>query len=247
MRTPRLSASTGLGLALVLVLGLAVLWTGMAMSAGQNPSGPQSSATAGHGHGAAAAGTDPFVPDPSGVDEAGAGQHGAGDGTAQNGLPAGESAAAEGIPAILPDDLEPDPSKPANSPQRSLVDAAAQQPAAGVPRLEQGRESADRTAGLSERSPVAPTDALGDAAQGLGGCLQEYGAAGQCLPTVPPSLSTHLQQMKDAGLDPASMAHPWSCAEVRQYFPEGLAVRVAGADPQRLDLNADGTACGAAD
>jgi hypothetical protein len=88
---------------------------------------------------------------------------------------------------------------------------------------------------------------LDTTSQSLGGCLKEYGDAGQCLTVVPPSLAEHIQQMKDAGLDPASMPHNWSCAEVRVYFPKGITVRQPGVDPQHLDANRDGTACGAGD
>ena len=50
--------------------------------------------------------------------------------------------------------------------------------------------------------------------------------------------------MVDAGLDPASMDHPWRCAELRVFFPDGIAVRIPGDDPLLLDTDGDGVACG---
>ncbi|WAH97248.1 hypothetical protein [Arthrobacter sp. MMS18-M83] len=128
----------------------------------------------------------------------------------------------------------------ANSKQRSLGDAAAEPNGLGL------HTGASNPAPVP-RGTVAPSQVLDTASQSLGGCLKEYGDAGQCLPVVPPSLTGHLQQMKDAGLDPASMPHNWSCVEVRLYFPHGLAVREKGVDPQHLDSNGDGIACGAPD
>jgi hypothetical protein len=128
----------------------------------------------------------------------------------------------------------------ADSKQRSLSDAAAEPHGLGL------HTEAPNPA-PAPRGTVAPSQVLDTASQSLGGCLKEYGDAGQCLPVVPPSLTGHLQQMKDAGLDPASMPHNWTCAEVRVYFPHGISVRQQGADPQHLDSNGDGIACGAAD
>lgn len=104
----------------------------------------------------------------------------------------------------------------------------------------------DRSRNLSKVGKVTPSELLGATAS-LGGCLLAYGDSGQCLPSVPPSLAQHLQEMKDAGLDPASMPHAWTCDEVRKYFKSGISVRQAGVDPQKLDANADGIACGRAD
>lgn len=108
------------------------------------------------------------------------------------------------------------------------------------------RSGKDPSRNLPKAGTASPGDILG-AAPALGGCLAEYGDAGQCLPAVPPSLARHLQEMKDAGADPASMPHSWTCDEARKYFPNGLPVRQAGADPQKLDTDADGIACGPAD
>jgi hypothetical protein len=53
--------------------------------------------------------------------------------------------------------------------------------------------------------------------------------------------------MKNAGLDPASMPHNWTCSEVRVYFHNGISVRQPRTDPQHLDGNGDGIACGVGD
>lgn len=129
-----------------------------------------------------------------------------------------------------------------NAPEVSLAEAGRAESGAASSRPEGGNST-----GLKLRGPVDPAAVLSDASVSLGGCLPQYGAAGQCLPAVPPSLSRHLKEMMDAGLDPGSMPHSWTCAEVRAYFKNGLAVRQAHNDPQRLDANHDGVACGAAD
>lgn len=129
-------------------------------------------------------------------------------------------------------------------PEKSLADAGAE---ATDGRASNGKETGnrpDRASGLTERGPVDPQQVLTDVSEGLGGCLVEYGADGQCLPGVPPSMGAHLKHMKEAGQDPATMPHSWSCREARTYFAEGLPLRQAGVDPQRLDTNGDGTACG---
>ncbi|WP_298582695.1 hypothetical protein [uncultured Kocuria sp.] len=106
----------------------------------------------------------------------------------------------------------------------------------------------NRTEGLTERRDIKPEEVLGDVSRRApGGCLSEYGEDGQCLPAVPPSMAKHVQEMKDAGLDPNTMEHRWTCAEVREYFSEGIKVRSAGKDPQQLDANKDGVACGPGD
>jgi hypothetical protein len=101
--------------------------------------------------------------------------------------------------------------------------------------------------GLKQRGPIDPAAVLSDSSLSLGGCLPQYGSDGQCLPAIPPSMSRHLKEMKDAGLDPGAMPHSWTCTEVRTYFKSGLPVRKAHVDPQKLDANHDGVACGAAD
>ncbi len=101
----------------------------------------------------------------------------------------------------------------------------------------------DGAAGLGRPRPdVKPTDVI-DPDSALGGCSDAYGADGQCLPTIPPSQAAHAAEMVEAGLDPLSMAHPWTCPEVREYFPKGIAVRVPGVDPDGLDADEDGMAC----
>ena len=97
------------------------------------------------------------------------------------------------------------------------------------------------------RTDIDPEQVLVGESETLGGCKQEYGLAGQCLPVIPPSESAHVQQMIDAGLDPATMTHRWTCAELTQYFPSGIAVRSAGVDPDELDHDDDGVACGESD
>lgn len=128
----------------------------------------------------------------------------------------------------------------ANGRQQSLGEAASQPNGQGL------HPEAPNPAPVP-RGTVAPSDVLDTASQSLGGCLKEYGDAGQCLPVVPPSLAEHLKEMKAAGLDPASMPHNWTCSEVRIYFPGGLTVRVPGTDPQKLDPNRNGVACDGAD
>lgn len=143
-----------------------------------------------------------------------------------------------------PDKAERPPQSPANTKQKSLAQAAGQRPAPG-----KGAPAAaakNPTANLIERGRVNPSEVLGDASSSLGGCLAEYGRNGQCMPVVPPSMSKHVEQMRQAGLDPASMDHSWSCSEVREYFPDGITVRTSK-DPQGLDSNDDGLACGRGD
>jgi len=67
------------------------------------------------------------------------------------------------------------------------------------------------------------------------GCVKDYGKPGQCLPLESPAQ----QEMPD-------MDHPWTCADVVQLFPQGIAVK-KGKDTLGLDSNADGVACGRGD
>lgn len=215
-------------LALTILLAVSALWGGAAA----DPAGGRDSGSAAkgsdHAHqGPAAPGSDAGTAAPSAAASSPeAAPHGI-----VSGLGQGESAGA-----------------PGRTRQLHLAEAAGQQPAHGVPRGKLGPAGADRTAGLSERgASPAQGDPGSGTAPNTGGCLPEYGAAGQCLPVVPPSLASHLAQMKAAGLDPSSMPHHWSCAEVRNYFPDGLPVRIPGTDPQHLDSTADGIACGTGD
>lgn len=242
-RTPAAAAL----LILTVILGLAVLWTGSsdsdipAAGAGDtgSPAGntaqehrhpaPQPKTGATSNPGTEAPADAPDTTDPPATRHS----SGASDFETERGAP--DTDAGGAVAAA-----------PGTTRQPSLADAAGAGPAGGVPRPHPSTGTPDRTVGLSERSPVVPEDALGSA-PGLGGCLAEYGAAGQCLPVIPPSLASHVQDMADAGLDPSSMPHDWTCGEVRRYFPAGLPVRAAGIDPQGLDPTGDGTACGAAD
>lgn len=130
-----------------------------------------------------------------------------------------------------------DPSSPADRRQTSLADAAA---LASSP-------ARDGASGLgAPRAPVPAERLLGDGG-GRGGCLPEYGRDGQCLPVVPPSQAAHAEEMAEAGIDPSSMRHQWACAELLRHFAAGIPVRSPGEDPQQLDRNGDGVACGPAD
>lgn len=127
-----------------------------------------------------------------------------------------------------------------NKPEVSLEEAG---------RAEVGQAASsgkDPSRNLARAGKATPDDVLG-ATPSLGGCIPEYGNAGQCLPAVPPSLTRHVQQMRDSGVDPATMPHSWTCDEARKYFANGLSVRETGVDPQKLDANMDGIACGPAD
>lgn len=127
-----------------------------------------------------------------------------------------------------------------------LARVAGQDPGDRTPGQAKRSGPTDRTEGLTERRKVDPKEVLrGPVAPG--GCLAEYGEDGQCLPTVPPSMAKHVADMKKAGMDPDGMDHHWGCAEVRTHFPEGITVRTAGDDPQGLDANGDGLACGPGD
>lgn len=118
-----------------------------------------------------------------------------------------------------------------NAPRTSLAEAAASG---------SGRTGAD---GLGQpRGDVEPTDVI-HAGLTLGGCNEAYGADGQCLPIIPPSLAQHAADMEEAGLDPATMPHRWTCDEVAISFPDGIVVRVPRVDPDGLDADLDGVAC----
>lgn len=137
----------------------------------------------------------------------------------------------------------PDPADPADKKQTSLLEAASREvPAAGSDRVPvpQGPPPV-------LRGKVLPSEVLERGATNFGGCLDEYGENGQCVPVVPPSLAQHVQEMRDAGGNPGAMEHQWSCTELGRYFHGGVQVRQSGVDPQNLDANGDGTACGAGD
>jgi hypothetical protein len=138
-----------------------------------------------------------------------------------------------GGPTPGPIALEAPPDSPVGGePGTSLAEAASSAPLQrdGAQALGAPREAVD---------PALVVAAPGD----LGGCRTEYGEDGQCLTVVPPSLAEHAADMRAAGLDPAAMAHPWTCTEVRALFPDGIAVRAPGIDPLGLDADGDQLAC----
>lgn len=91
----------------------------------------------------------------------------------------------------------------------------------------------------SDRPKTSPKQVFKDAGVARGGCNIAYGLGGQCLPTVPPSQAEHVA----AG----HMLPQWECAEVRVLFKKGIALAKPRTDPQRLDKNKDGMACGKGD
>lgn len=99
----------------------------------------------------------------------------------------------------------------------------------------------DNSALPGARGAVEPSALL--SSDSFGGCLAEYGDNGQCLTVYPPSRAEHVREMIDLGEDPSTMPHEWSCAELVTFFPDGIAVRQPGIDPQGLDVDLDGTAC----
>ena len=138
------------------------------------------------------------------------------------------------------------PTEPREPSADGLVRAAAEEPAEQVPGQARRGPAPDRMSGPA-RAAVDPEQVHGKDGQAPGGCVAEYGKDGQCLPLIPPSMARHAAEMERAGVDPASMDHHWSCKELRGFFPDGIAVRVAGKDPQELDRNGDGLACGPGD
>ena len=159
------------------------------------------------------------------------------------GIPVGEPAAGKPV-----GELPARATKPGTSPEKSLAAASSEAPVAAAGSLPPAAKvGADRSAGLVPRGPIDPKEVSRGSQPALGGCLREYGKSGQCVPVIPPSMAAHALQMTESGLDPLTMDHPWSCTEMRQTFPDGLAVRQDGVDPQGLDTNDDGTACGPAD
>lgn len=144
----------------------------------------------------------------------------------------------------------------------SLADAANDDPAqdpifqnpvskflgSQTPRNRQGDLDKEAVVELPSRKPIDPSKVLDSPLAGSpGGCLKAYGENGQCLPTVPPSEAVHVRDMIASGQDAASMQHPWTCEELQTIFADGIKVRVSGQDPQKLDRNDDGVACGLGD
>lgn len=119
---------------------------------------------------------------------------------------------------------------PANRPQTSLVDAASQVHGRGIKRPAAGITGGQR------RAPVDPDDVLSRTGA-RGGCIPEYGEGGQCLPARHPSANASAKAT-------ANFARTWTCADVREVFPEGISTTD---DPLDLDTDGDGTACGPTD
>ncbi|WP_111765975.1 galactose oxidase-like domain-containing protein [Nakamurella deserti] len=86
-----------------------------------------------------------------------------------------------------------------------------------------------------EQGAAAAAEAVTESAR-TGGCVVGYGDDGSCLPQVSPSSARM-----------GGMAMDWTCDEVRAILPDGIALSTPGVDPQRLDANQDGTACGRGD
>ena len=165
--------------------------------------------------------------------------------------------AAEPAPApalVAPAPVVPEPAKKVTDRHLDLRDAVVSKlgdraerslSAAAASVTEPAKRTIDKHTG--KRGPIAPPKKVKDKLTLAGGCVSEYGAAGQCLPAVPPSASAHVAKMVKAGIDPSTMTHKWQCSEVRILFKDGLIVRQASLDPQGLDRDADGVACSARD
>lgn len=162
--------------------------------------------------------------DSGGVAEATPGPAGAGEPA-----PAAAGGAAPPPPAIVAAGAEDgvEAVHPADGPQTTLLAAAAAPVGPGV------TGPAAEITGEQARPPVDPDDVL-SATAARGGCALDYGDPGQCLPVQPPSASPQ-----------AAAPGAWTCAEVRQLFPDGLAVH--GTDPLHLDGDGNGIACGPGD
>ena len=148
---------------------------------------------------------------------------------------------------VIPSTVKSEGKAPGRSAEKALLKEAKASKGLAAAQAAKPEKQAPGQA-LKQRRDVKPQEVLADAAKGgLGGCLPAYGENGQCLPLIPPSMAMHAQQMRDSGQDPSSMEHPWSCTEVRSTFADGIRVRQAGVDPQGLDSDGDGVACGPKD
>ncbi|MGG7652443.1 MULTISPECIES: hypothetical protein [Kocuria] len=201
--------------------------------------GPADAPGRGTGQGAGAADEEAAAPEADARADADAG-----DRTPTSPGPGAARESAGSLAAVAA--REPSSPRAEEPPAHGLERAAGQKPENGEGARGRSGEALDRTKGLTQRADVAP-DKVHDADTAPGGCLAEYGEAGQCLPTVPPSLAKHVRDMEKAGQDVSSMPHHWDCEEVRTFFPDGIVVRQAGVDPQGLDVDEDGTACSAGD
>lgn len=139
-------------------------------------------------------------------------------------VPAAEpGAVAAPAAGVLDGERGPEDAHPADRAQTTLLAAAGQAVGPGVSQPAAGVSAGDQA------PPVNPDDVL-SATAARGGCALDYGDPGQCLPARPPSAST---------------TGAWTCAEVRQLFPDGLSAR--DGDPLHLDPDGDGVACGPGD
>lgn len=106
--------------------------------------------------------------------------------------------------------------------------------APGVAAEMNGKKSGVHLSGkVKMHTPAKGLTNLSGKGQG-NGCLKNYGQPGQCLPMISPAQ----QQMPD-------MSMPWTCADVRLLFPDGLSIH--GKDTLNLDSNNNGTLCDAGD
>ena len=101
------------------------------------------------------------------------------------------------------------------------VNAGTKRQAPNIP-----QKKTTRAEGLAAAAKVFTSSAA------TAGCALGYGTHGACLPSVSPGSAAM-----------GGMAMAWTCPEVRQIFPQGIALTTAGVDPQHLDANHNGTAC----
>lgn len=161
----------------------------------------------------------------------------AGAGVIAQPLAASSSVASQRTAAVPLDMKDATISKLGNKKETTLKESASKRPD------KPDKQPRDKKTLPGKRGAIDPAKELKKLSTQLGGCLSAYGDAGQCLPVVPPSAADHIREMVDAGLDPKSMSHPWTCSELRQYFPQGIAIRKQGVDPQRLDPDRNGIGC----
>lgn len=108
---------------------------------------------------------------------------------------------------------------------------------------------------MTTPAPVDPEQVVDELSM-LGGCVPGYGRGTACLPAMPPRLAA--EHAGHQGMRAIEMARYWTCPEVRDLIPDGIAVNdtppptsfpgaAPGRDPLRLDSNGDGVACGRGD
>lgn len=104
-------------------------------------------------------------------------------------------------------------------------------------RTQERQARKESTAKLIPSKKVAAAEVFDTESAKAGGCVIEYGQAGQCLPTQPSAkIARHHHGTTT-----------WTCSLVRETFPDGLKLRMPPADPLGLDTNRDGLACGPGD